>query len=103
MRMTLYRNGKTGAIHRLKLALAGQVSKGEEDLDALGRRGGLKRLLDLAEQWEKPAMPVKGSDLIERGLAPGAEMGAALKRIEERWVASDFKADKNELLSAPPL
>lgn len=103
MRMALYRNGKTGAIHRLKLALAGQVSKGEEDLDALGRRGGLKRLLDLAEQWEKPAMPVKGSDLIEKGFVPGAEMGAALKRIEERWVASDFKADKNELLSAPSL
>jgi poly(A) polymerase len=101
IRLALYRNGKTGVNHRLKLALANQVSKGEDDFEALGRRGGLKRLLDLATDWQKPAMPVKGSDLIDKGIAPGAEMGAALKRIEEQWIASDFKADKQELLSAP--
>jgi poly(A) polymerase len=103
LRVALYGAGKIGAIHRIKLALAGQVSKGDDDLDALARRGGLKRLLDLADAWEKPVMPVKGSDLIEKGFVPGAEMGAALKRIEERWIASDFKADKQTLLSAPSL
>ncbi|MDH6267006.1 poly(A) polymerase [Rhizobium sp. SG_E_25_P2] len=103
MRLALYKAGKAGMMARIKLALASQVSKGEDDLDALGRRGGLKRLLDLAEIWEKPVMPVKGGDLIEKGFAPGADMGAALKRMEDRWMASDFKAGKEELLSAPPL
>ncbi|WP_137155750.1 CCA tRNA nucleotidyltransferase [Rhizobium sp. FKL33] len=103
LRATLYRSGNTGIIFRLELALSNQVSKGDDDLEALGRRGGLKRLLDLSEQWEKPVMPVKGSDLIEKGFTPGAEMGSALKRIEERWIASDFNASKNELLSAPSL
>jgi poly(A) polymerase len=56
------------------------------------------KLLRLPERWAMPALPVSGRDLIEAGLSPGPELGAALRRLEDWWVASDFKPDKIELL-----
>ena len=57
-----------------------------------------KRLLFLASRWPVPAMPVTGRDLIECGMAPGPDLGQALQRLEDWWVASDFKPDRQELL-----
>ncbi len=57
-----------------------------------------KRLLKLPERWPVPILPVTGRDLIAAGLKPGPELGATLKRLEDWWVASDFKSDKVELL-----
>ena len=37
-----------------------------------------------------PAFPVKGTDLIARGMAPGPEIGQCLKQIESEWVNHDF-------------
>ena len=57
-----------------------------------------RRLLRLPDRWEMPGLPVSGRDLIEAGVTPGPEMGALLRRIEDWWVASDFKPGKIELL-----
>ena len=59
---------------------------------------GWKRMLRLPDRWPIPRLPVSGGDLIELGLTPGPEIGAALKRLEDWWVASDFKPRKDELL-----
>jgi poly(A) polymerase len=57
-----------------------------------------KRLLNLPERWPVPVLPVRGKDLVAAGVSPGPALGAALKRIEDRWVASDFRLAKKELI-----
>ena len=57
-----------------------------------------KRLLRLPERWPIPRLPVSGGDLMTSGMVPGPDIGAALKRLEDWWVASDFKPGKDELL-----
>jgi poly(A) polymerase len=37
-----------------------------------------------------PAFPLKGADLIARGLTPGPELGERLKQIETEWLNHDF-------------
>ncbi|MBL9060546.1 MAG: CCA tRNA nucleotidyltransferase, partial [Mangrovicoccus sp.] len=44
------------------------------------------------------ACPVTAADLIDNH--GGAALGAALKRAEALWIASDFRAGKAELLAA---
>jgi poly(A) polymerase len=55
-------------------------------------------LYHLPERWPVPVMPVHGRDLIDHGLASGPALGAMLQRMEDWWVASDFKPGKKELL-----
>lgn len=55
-------------------------------------------LLRLADRWAIPQLPVGGHDLITAGVAPGPEIGRMLRRLEDWWMASDFKPDKAELL-----
>ena len=37
-----------------------------------------------------PDFPLKGADLIARGLTPGPELGQRLKQIETEWLNHDF-------------
>ncbi|MEM8755808.1 MAG: CCA tRNA nucleotidyltransferase, partial [Pseudomonadota bacterium] len=48
--------------------------------------------------------PVAAADLFALGAAPGPRLGAALKEIEARWLASGLRADRATLLDgwAPP-
>ena len=57
-----------------------------------------KRLLRLPDRWSIPALPVSGRDLIAAGLKAGPELGATLRRLEDWWIASDFKAGRDALL-----
>ena len=57
-----------------------------------------KGLLELPERWDIPVLPVSGRDLLAAGMAPGPEMGAALRKLEDWWVASDFKPTTQDLL-----
>jgi poly(A) polymerase len=58
-----------------------------------------RRLLKLPDRWQAPSLPVTGKDLIAAGLAPGPGMGEALRRLEDWWVASDFKPDRDALMA----
>ena len=60
---------------------------------------GWRQLLSLARRWKIPVFPVTGRDLTGRGMKPGPELGATLRRLEDWWIASDFKPDKDELLA----
>ena len=42
---------------------------------------------------EPPRFPLRGGMLIARGLAPGPQVAATLKRIEARWMGSGFPDD----------
>ena len=59
-----------------------------------------KRMITLPKRWQVPVFPVSGRDLIEIGHVPGPAMGMDLKQLEERWIASDFKPTKQDLLES---
>lgn len=40
--------------------------------------------------WEVPRFPVKGGDIIARGVTAGPEVARLLKKIEAHWLAEDF-------------
>lgn len=54
-------------------------------------------LIDLAEGWQKPSLPLTGADLVARGFKPGPAMGEALRKAENAWISSDFTLNADEL------
>ena len=56
-----------------------------------------KRFEDIIK-YKKPKLPVDGRDLLDCGLKQGQKIGETLVRIEKKWVKSNFKLSKNELL-----
>lgn len=71
----------------------------------LGRDATLDRLLlegipvaPLAD-WETPVMPLKGGEIVKRGLAKGPDVARLLSLVEARWVAEGFPPrDRVEML-----
>ncbi len=56
-------------------------------------------LMQQARTTPVPRFPVRGRDLLERGVSPGPALGAILKKLEARWCDSDFKLDRAALLA----
>jgi poly(A) polymerase len=50
--------------------------------------------LKIVQEWDVPAFPLDGNDLMVAGIKPGKTMGEILDRIEGWWIAQDFKPDK---------
>ena len=46
-----------------------------------------------------PKFPISGKDLLQRGMRPGPRIGAELDRLEQKWIQSGFKLDRDALLS----
>lgn len=40
--------------------------------------------------WQIPGLPLKGGDIVARGIAAGPEVARILKAVEAAWVAEDF-------------
>ncbi|MFC4294810.1 CCA tRNA nucleotidyltransferase [Novosphingobium tardum] len=40
--------------------------------------------------WEIPRLPLKGGEVVARGIAPGPEVARILHEVENRWVAEGF-------------
>jgi poly(A) polymerase len=66
--------------------------------DATSGDAEWKNLLELADRWPIPVLPVSGRDLLAAGMSPGPEIGVMLSRLEDWWVASDFQPSRDELL-----
>jgi poly(A) polymerase len=49
-------------------------------------------LASLPRRWTAPAFPLKAADLIQRGIAEGPALGAALRAAEAAWIAAGFPA-----------
>lgn len=54
--------------------------------------------LELVEEWACPVFPIKGRDLLNKGLSAGPELGSLLVKLEEDWIESDFQLSKEDLL-----
>lgn len=81
-----------------KAALFAAGPRGYRDrvLVAFARSGaapddaGWLALAGLAERWKAPAFPISGNDLVARGIPAGPELGSALARLRQAWIAADF-------------
>ena len=54
----------------------------------------------LPGRWTAPGFILSGQDLMGRGLKPGPQIGAALRDLEAKWIASDFTLSRDALLAA---
>lgn len=61
-------------------------------------RGPTAGLDHFAQSYEVVTFPVKGQDLLDRGMAPGKEMGQALKAMRVKWIESRYTLTRDELL-----
>jgi poly(A) polymerase len=58
-----------------------------------------RALLMLPDAWAVPEFPVHGEDLIGLGMTEGPHIGQTLRRLEDWWIAADFKPGKAEILA----
>lgn len=67
-------------------ALAYRIGR-EEAIDRLLLAG--RSIAPLAG-WDAPALPLKGGEIVARGVAAGPEVARLLRAVESRWIAEDF-------------
>lgn len=87
----LYRLGEK-AYRAVCLLSWAQTTKDEKDPD-------WRAVFDLPRQWNVPAMPFKGSDVLGLGIPPGPDVGKILTRFEDWWIEAGFPEDEARLRS----
>lgn len=66
----------------------------------IGMPHALDRLLLLGadtqalREWQSPVFPLKGGQIVARGVTAGPEVARILKAVEARWVAEGFPSDE---------
>ena len=89
-RVVLYRTGVSTWRKVVRLEWA-RTDESHDDARWLG-------LLQLADEWQLPTLPVTGADVVAAGIAPGPQVGEILVALEDWWIAGGFMATKEELL-----
>ena len=51
-------------------------------------------LFELSECWSPPDFPVKGADVVSRGIAKGPRVGVILRDLERWWIGAGFPEDR---------
>lgn len=86
-----------------RLAVAAGRDGAETDPRALAYRLGVEAAMDrllLAgrpiaplRDWQVPVFPLKGGDIVARGVKAGPEVARVLRAVEGRWIAAGFADD----------
>jgi len=98
LKVLIYWGDQAAILSALQLSLANMRQKSAESLEAVERASGYLRLLKIAQTWTAPEFPVKGQDLMDKGMEAGPEMGKKLKELEVAWVQDGFKLSSVALL-----
>ena len=90
------------ALRRLAYRLGGErlrdrllVAAAEAGAD----RSVLAPSLAVVGGFKPPTLPVSGHDLLASGVPAGPALGARLRALEDIWLASDFAADREQLMA----
>lgn len=85
---------------RKRLAIVAARGEPCSDARALAYRIGIEeardRLLLSGEStsaldgWSAPAFPLKGGEIVARGVSAGPEVARTLRRVEEQWISESF-------------
>ena len=91
---------RLSGIQKKRLMLAASRDGPPSDARALAYRLGRDRALDrllltgadaaALEGWEIPQFPLKGGEIVARGIKAGPQVAGTLRTIEDRWVAEGF-------------
>lgn len=84
-KVALYRLGPQAFRDRARLA--------QVDASATADDPAWSALIALPDRWTPPKPPFAAKDFAARGLAPGPELGRALRVAEEAWIAAGFPDD----------
>lgn len=49
-----------------------------------------KKLLSKIEDWPLPKFPLRGADVLQRGLPEGVMISSVLTKVEDRWIGENF-------------
>ena len=88
VRAEIYRRGAARVIDRALLAAT-----------ELPDPAPFAAVLTIARAFIRPKLPVAGRDLVALGVPKGPAVGQLLRRVEERWIASDFTEGRDALLA----
>ena len=55
-------------------------------------------LLKHIETYKVPEFPIKGRDILDKGLSESSKIGEVLKMMEKTWIESDFELSGDEIL-----
>jgi poly(A) polymerase len=58
-----------------------------------------RAMLQTAQTWEKPSLPVRGSDVLALGVPPGERVGELVSAVEHWWREGNFEADREACLA----
>lgn len=87
----IYRYGKDFCIDKILLTAA------IRNIDTTG----LAAVLEEVESAVVPIFPLRGRDIINKGVT-GGDVGKALALLEQRWIDSNFSLTRDELLNLIP-
>lgn len=97
MRRLLHESGTAIAQDLVLLSWAGaRATLGTSSRER--HTGDWNRLLDEAQAWTAPTLPVTGQDVLAQGVPPGPEVGRILADIERWWIEGDFRAGRADAL-----
>jgi poly(A) polymerase len=51
----------------------------------------------LAERWSAPELPVRGADVLARGVKPGPDVGRVIAAFEAWWIAEGYPCDPKKI------
>ena len=101
---------RLSTVYKKRLANAAARNGAPGDARSLAYRMGMEQALDrlllagvdisALKGWEIPTFPLKGGQIVARGVKAGPEVARTLRSIEDRWIAEGFpgEARVNELL-----
>lgn len=85
----VYRHGRMAARDALLLDWA---RSGDPPTDA-----AWTRVLQLCSSWTSPVMPVRGADVVARGVPPGPRVGRILAALEAWWISEGYPSDPGRI------
>ena len=88
LRRLLYRIGPETVSDLLLLAAADQ-----------GAGAWLESSFETVKSWQPVTLPIKGRDVLARGIPAGERVGEVLARVEQWWQDGDCQADRGQALA----
>jgi poly(A) polymerase len=67
--------------------------------DREGRADAWRAMLETANAWDGPCLPIKGADMVHLGVAKGPQVGRLVAAVENWWRARDFAPDREACLA----
>ncbi len=82
LRQILYRKGAEYVVDRILLDWSSEAGC------------NMAGLLEIAQGWQPPQLPLKGRDVLDLGIEAGPAVGDLVAAVENWWVEDDFQADR---------